>query len=344
MIVDLRSDTVTQPSAAMRRAMADAAVGDDVWGEDPTAKALEARTAELLGKEGALFVPSGTMANQIAVMLHGRAGDEIVVAKNAHVRLYETGGAAAWAGVQLAEVGEGGLYGPEDVDAVLHPDDSHAPRTVAIAIENTHNRSGGRAWPLPALDRITAHAQQRKLAVHVDGARLWNAAVALGVPEARLVGGADTVSVCFSKGLGAPAGSVIAGTKAHMKEALRLRKRLGGGMRQVGILCAGALHALEHHRTLIVEDHRRAQRLAQGIAAIAPSSIDPQAVETNIVIFQAPDPRALCAALQKEGVLLAPFGPGAVRAVTHLDVDDAGIERALSVLRSVWAFAPGASL
>lgn len=334
-MIDLRSDTLTKPSSAMRRIMAEADVGDDVWGEDPTAKRLEARAAELLGKEASLFVPSGTMANQIAVMLHARAGDEIIVSRHAHIRLYETGGPAALAGVQLVEVGEGGFYGPADVDAVLHPPDIHAPRTVAIAIENTHNRAGGRVWPLEALDSVTAHARQKGLAVHVDGARLWNAAAALGVPEARLVAGADTVSACFSKGLGAPVGSVIAGTAAHIAEARRLRKRLGGGMRQVGILCAAALYALDHNRALIEADHRRARTLALGIAEIPGLSIDLGTVETNIVIFRAPDPKGLTARLAEAGVLVAPFGPGAVRAVTHLDIDDAGIARALSALRSL---------
>jgi threonine aldolase len=335
-LVDLRSDTVTRPSPAMRRAMAEAEVGDDVWREDPTARALEEEAAALLGMEAALFVPSGTMANQIAVMLHARPGDEIVVARDAHIRLYETGGAAALAGAHLVEVGRDGTYGPADVDAVLHPHgDSHAPRTRALALENTHNRAGGRCWSLDALDTITAHAKRRGLAVHVDGARLWNAAAALGVPEHRLTGGADTVSACFSKGLGAPAGSVIAGARPLIDEALRLRKRLGGGMRQVGVLCAAALHALRHHRGELPRDHARARALAEGIAEIEGLSADPASVDTNIVLFAASDPAALVAACRAEGLLLAPFGPGRVRAVTHRDVDDEGIARALAVLRSV---------
>jgi len=335
MIVDLRSDTVTRPSLAMRKAMADAEVGDDVWGEDPTARALQERAADLLGMEAALFVPSGTMANQIAVMLHTRPGDEVLLAKHAHIRLYETGGAAAWAGVQLVELGDGGRFTPADIDAAIHGVDSHAPRSAAIAVENTHNRSGGRAWPLDALDALMAHAAKLGLPVHVDGARLWNAASALGVPESRLSRGAATVSVCFSKGLGAPAGSVIAGSRTLIAEAHRLRKRLGGGMRQVGILCAGALYAIEHNRPLIAEDHRRARLLAEGIASIEGLTIDLDAVETNIVIFGAADPRALCVKTAASGVLLAPFGPGGVRAVTHLDLDDTGITRALEVLRTL---------
>jgi threonine aldolase len=334
--IDLRSDTVTQPTPAMRRAMAEAEVGDDVWREDPTARRLEEAAAELLGTDAALFVPSGTMANQIAVMLHARPGDEIVVARDSHVRLYEGGAAAALSGVHLVEVGLRGTFGPEDVDAVLHDrKDSHAPWTRAIAIENTHNRSGGRFWPLEQLDLVVGHAKARGLGVHVDGARIWNAAVALGVPERRLTRGADTVSACFSKGLGAPAGSVIAGDRARIDEALRMRKRLGGGMRQVGILCAAALHALEHHRASLELDHARARGLAEGIAQIERLRVDPGLVETNIVVFEARDPVALVAACRAEGVLLAAFGPGRVRAVTHRDVDDAQIARALSVLRAV---------
>lgn len=337
MIVDLRSDTVTKPSAAMREAMANADVGDDVWGEDPTAKKLEERAADILGMEKALFVPSGTMANQIAVMLHARPGEEIVVARHAHLRLYETGGAAALAGAHLTEIGERGTYTPSELDAAIHPDDSHAPRTVAIAIENTHNRSGGRPWPLELRDAVVAHAARRGLRVHVDGARLWNAAVALGVPEHRLTAGADTVSACFSKGLGAPAGSVIAGSEAAMREAHRLRKRLGGGMRQVGVLCAAALFALDHHREGIAADHRRARELAAAIATMPGARIDPASVETNIVIWQAPDPAGVCARAAERGVRVAPFGPGGVRAVTHHDVDDVAIARAIEVLREVLA-------
>ncbi len=335
MIVDLRSDTVTRPSRAMREAMASAEVGDDVWGEDPTAIALQEEAAALLGMEAALFVPSGTMANQIAVMLHTRPGDEVVLSKNAHIRLYETGAAAAWAGVQLVEIGEGGRFTPAEIDAAIHGVDSHAPRTAAVAIENTHNRAGGRVWPLEQLDSVMDHARVRGLPVHVDGARLWNAASALGVVPARLTRGAATVSACFSKGLGAPAGSVLAGSKAAIADAHRLRKRLGGGMRQVGILCAGARFALAHHLPLIADDHRRARTLAEGVAQIEGLTIDLRTVETNIVIFGAPDPRALCAKAASAGLLLAPFGPGGVRAVTHLDVDDAAITRALDVLRGL---------
>lgn len=334
MIVDLRSDTVTKPTPGMRKAMLEADIGDDVWGEDPTARRLEERAAEILGKEAALFVPSGTMANQIAVMLHCGRGDEAILGKNAHLRLYESAGAAAWAGAQLVEVGESGLFEAAELDAAIQPDDSHAPRTRMVAIENTHNRSGGRVWPLEQLDRVTARAKERGLARHLDGARVWNAAAALGVPEARITAGFDTVSACFSKGLGAPVGSVIAGSRAHVKEAHRLRKRLGGGMRQVGFLCGAALFALDHQRARLVDDHRRARQLAEGIAG-TPGTKPASSVETNILVFGANDPAGLVARARAEGVLVAPFGAGAVRAVTHHDVGDDGIRRAIEVIRRV---------
>lgn len=333
MLVDLRSDTVTRPTAEMRRAMHEADVGDDVWGEDPTARRLEERAAEILGKDAALFVPSGTMANQIAVMLHCSRGDEAIVGKNAHLRLYESAGAAAWAGTQLVEAGETGLFDVAELDLCIQPDDSHAPRTRLCAIENTHNRSGGRVWPLAQLERVTARARARGLALHLDGARIWNAAAALGVPEATLAAPFDTVSACFSKGLGAPVGSVVAGSRALVREAHRLRKRLGGGMRQVGFLCGAALYAIDHHRTRLGTDHARARRLVEGLVGAPGLRADPRTVETNIVVFGADDPRGVAERARADGVLVAPFGAGAVRAVTHLDVDDAGIVRAIEVLR-----------
>jgi threonine aldolase len=332
VLVDLRSDTLTKPTPGMRKAMLEAEIGDDVWGEDPTARRLEERAAEILGKEAALFVPSGTMANQIAVMLHCGRGDEAILGQNAHLRLYESAGAAAWAGAQLVEVGEGGLFDVADLEAAIQPDDSHAPRTRMVAIENTHNRAGGKVWPLEQLDRVTARAKQLGLMRHLDGARLWNAAAALGVPEARLTAGFDSVSACFSKGLGAPVGSAIAGSRALVKEAHRLRKRLGGGMRQVGFLCGAALYALDHQRERLKDDHRRARTLADGLRGAA-GTRPAASVETNIVVFGADDPRGLVERAKEAGVLVAPFGAGAVRAVTHHDVDDAGITRAIEVLR-----------
>lgn len=337
MIVDLRSDTLTQPTPAMRAAIAAAAVGDDVWREDPTARRLEERAAEILGKEAALFVPSGTMANQIALLLHCRPGDEVVCARGAHVRLYESGAGAAWAGVQFAEIGGAdGLFEPADVEAAVLPGDYHLPRSRLVAVENTHNRGGGRVWPLDRLRAVCEHARSRGLALHLDGARIWNAAVTSGASERDIAAGFDTVSACFSKGLGAPVGSVIAGSRGDVERALRLRKMLGGGMRQIGLLCAAALHALEHHRARIADDHARARRLAEGLAEIPGMAIDAAHVETNIVIVDV-DARVsaaeLCRRAAEQGVMIAPVGPRAVRAVTHLDVSDAGIERAIAVLR-----------
>jgi threonine aldolase len=241
--VDLRSDTLTRPTEAMRRAMASADVGDDVYGEDPSAAALEARSAELLGKEAALFVPSGTMANQIALLLHCRPGDEVVVGRGAHLFYYEGGAGGAWAGVQFLEVGTTGLFTAEDVRAAVKPLAYWLPRTRAVAVENTHNRSGGRVFPEADFAAIAEAARSKGLALHVDGARIWNAAVATGKTPAELTKHADTVSACFSKGLGAPVGSVIAGTGAHIDEARRFRRMLGGAMRQVGVLCAAATYA-----------------------------------------------------------------------------------------------------
>ena len=336
-IVDLRSDTLTRPTPQMRRVMADAEVGDDVWRDDPSAARLEAKAAEVLGKEASLFVPSGTMANQIALLLHCRPGDEVIVGRGSHLRLYESGAGAAWAGVQFAEVGQGGLFDPEELVGAIQSSDYHAPRTRLVSLENTHNRGGGRVWPLHALRAVTDAARERGLALHLDGARLWNASVALGAPERELAAPFETVSVCFSKGLGAPVGSVIAGSSEAIGRALRLRKMLGGGMRQVGILCAAAQHALEEHRGLLAEDHRRARTLALGIAEMKRARISVDDVETNIVIFESTllPAAALCARLEESGVRMAPVGPNHVRLVTHLDVDDVGVERALQSLRAL---------
>jgi len=336
-IVDLRSDTFTKPTPAMRAAMAGAEVGDDVWGDDPTAAALEARAAELLGKDAALFVPSGTMANQIALLLHCRPGDEVIVGRGAHTRLYESGAGAAWAGVQFAEVGGAdGTFTGADVEAAALPADRNLPRTRLIAVENTHNRGGGRVWPRAQIDGVVARARARGLALHLDGARIWNAAVAAGASERELAAPFDTVSACFSKGLGAPVGSVIAGGRDDIERARRFRKMLGGGMRQVGILCAGALYALEHHRARLADDHANARRLAAGVAGIAGVTLDADKVETNIVIFEVAGIAAAELARRTEaaGVRLHAIAPTRLRAVTHLDVDAAGIDRAIAAVRA----------
>jgi threonine aldolase len=340
VIVDLRSDTFTKPTAAMRAAMAAAEVGDDVWGDDPTARRLEERAAELLGKPAALFVPSGTMANQIALLLHCRPGDEVIVGRGAHTRLYESGAGAAWAGVQFAEAGGAdGTFTADDVDAAALPADRNLPRTRLVAVENTHNRGGGRVWPRAQLDAVAARARAGGYALHLDGARIWNAAVASGISERVLAAPFDTVSACFSKGLGAPVGSVIAGGGDDVERARRFRKMLGGGMRQVGILCAGALYALEHHRDRLADDHANARRFAAGLARVAGLNVDPARVETNIVIFEVTAVSAVELARRTEasGVRLHAIAPTRLRAVTHLDVDAAGIDRAIAAVRAALA-------
>jgi threonine aldolase len=338
--VELRSDTFTRPTPAMRQAMASADVGDDVWGEDPTARALEARAAELLGKEAALFVTSGTMANQIALLLHCRPGDEVIVGRGAHVRLYESGAGSAWAGVQMAEIGgSDGTFDAAELEAAILPPDRNLPRTRLVALENTHNRGGGRIWPREQTAAVVDRARAHGLALHLDGARIWNAAAASGVSERELAAPFDTVSACFSKGLGAPVGSVIAGTREAIDRALRLRKMLGGGMRQVGVLCAAALHALAHHRARLADDHANARHLARGLAAIDGVRTDPARVETNIVMFEVqPIPAVeLSRRLAERGVRIAPIAAQRLRAVTHLDIDAAGIDRALEAVRAALA-------
>jgi threonine aldolase len=333
--VDLRSDTITRPTEAMRRAMASAEVGDDVYGEDPTARRLEARAAEVLGKEAALFVPSGTMANQIALMVHCRPGDEVILGQGSHVYYYEGGAGGAWAGVQFVPVGEGGLFDVADLEVGMKPGHYVLPRSRLLALENTHNRAGGRVFPQDTVQRLADRARKLGLGVHLDGARIWNAAVATGESPAGLCAPADTVSACFSKGLGAPVGSVLAGNRGHIEEARRLRRMLGGAMRQVGVLCAAALHALEHHVPRLAGDHDNARRLAEGLAAAPGLQCESAQVETNIVLFDvANGGRAsdFVARAAEHGVLLNATGPSRVRAVTHQDVDRAQVERAIEAL------------
>ncbi|MCK6570427.1 aminotransferase class I/II-fold pyridoxal phosphate-dependent enzyme [Myxococcota bacterium] len=337
---DFRSDTVTRPTAGMLRAMTEASVGDDVFGDDPTVAALQARAAALLGVEAALFVPSGTMANQIAMLTHCRPGDDVLVGEGSHSYLYEGGGGAALAGVQFTLVGTGGLFdAAELLAAVKGPDASgHAPPTRLLMLENTHNRGGGRIWAPDRFAAVVAAARSRELAIHLDGARLFNAAVATGLPPSTWAARVDSVSFCLSKGLGCPVGSLLCGSEAFVRRAHRYRKMLGGGMRQSGLLAAAGLYALEHHIERLAEDHRRARRLAEGLARLPGLRIDPAGVETNIVIAElepgAPTPAAFCAALATAARAL-PFGPRAVRFVTHLDVTDADVERALSAAASV---------
>jgi threonine aldolase len=336
-MVDLRSDTVTRPTSAMRRAMAEAEVGDDVFGEDPTAARLEARVAEMLGQEAAVFVPSGVMGNQIALRIHTRPADEVVVAERSHIYHYEGAAPAALWGVQLRPVGDGsGVLTPSDVEAVVQGAHDWEARTRLVCLENTVNKAGGVAVPLDAITPVADLARQHSLALHLDGARLWNAAVALGEAPAALAAPFDTVNVCLSKGLGAPVGSVLAGPGELIREARRVRKLLGGGMRQVGVLAAAALVALNDFErddhALVRADHARARHLAEAIEAAGLALVRPP--DTNIVLFETPEPAAeAVAGLEDAGVRTVPFGPHAVRAILHRDVDDAAAERAADAIR-----------
>lgn len=331
--IDLRSDTVTRPTAEMRKAMAEARVGDDVYGEDPTVHELERETAELLGKEAALFMPSGTMSNQVALLVHTSPGDQALVTQGAHMLVYESGAAAAVAGVQLTPLGEGGRLAPDAIDAaVLGPGDHH-PKTRLLAIENTHNRSGGRVFPQPLALEVIERARAHGLGLHLDGARLWNAAIATGSSVSELAAPFDTVSVCFSKGLGAPVGSALCGRREAIREARRFRKRLGGGMRQAGVVAAAALHALRHHRGLLARDHDHARLLAELLVHHRGVRLEPDPVETNIVMLHvSKDALALVARVRQRGVLISAVDGATLRLVTHLDLDEAAVRRAAEVL------------
>ncbi|RME36631.1 MAG: aminotransferase class I/II-fold pyridoxal phosphate-dependent enzyme, partial [Planctomycetota bacterium] len=326
---------------AMRRAMAEADVGDDVFGDDPTVNRLQEKVAELLGKEAAVYVPSGSMANQTAIRAQTQPGDEIICHADSHIYHYEAGAPAGLSGCSLRLLaGERGRFTPDDVRAALRPTDSHFPQSRLIVIENTHNRGGGSIWPIEPIEAIRRLADEHGLHMHLDGARLMNACVATGRSPTDYTRFFDTVSICFSKGLGAPVGSAVAGSREVIRRVHRFRKMFGGGMRQAGIIAAGALYALEHHVERLAEDHANARRLAEGIAEIDGLHIDPATVETNIVYFDVGGDRtaaALCDALRERGVWMLPVGPNRVRAVTHLDVSADGIERAIKALRTVTA-------
>jgi len=340
-VIDLRSDTVTQPTPDMRRAMAEAVVGDDVFGEDPTVNRLEERVAALLGKEAALYVPSGTMGNLIAVLSHCGRGDEMILGDKAHIFLYEQGGAAALGGVQPHTV-PNQPDGTLDLDQVrdsIRSDNDHFPVTRLIALENTQNRCGGRVLRPAYVDAAGALAHEHNLSLHVDGARLWNAAVALGVPPARLVAVADSVNVCFSKGLGAPVGSAVAGNRDFVRRARRMRKQVGGGMRQAGILAAACLVALDEMVDRLAEDHANARRLAVGLAAIDGIVLDPATIETNIVFFDVVHPGVtapqLAAALAGRGVLMSAANAQRLRAVANYHITAADVDTALGAVAEV---------
>jgi threonine aldolase len=333
-VIDLRSDTVTQPTPAMRRAIAAAEVGDDVFGDDPTVLRLQTEVAARLGKAAALFVPSGTMGNQLALMAQTRPGDQVLLEAGAHIYNYEGGAPAALSGLHVTPVATAdGRLAWAQVEAALHPDDVHFAPPRLVCLENTHNRAGGRILPAETAQVLGGKAHERGLRVHLDGARLWHAHVATGLPLDRLAAPADTVSVCFSKGLGAPVGSVLAGDADTIRRAHRCRKRLGGGMRQAGILAAACLHALEHHLERLAEDHAHARRLAESLAH--PQLAVNHPVETNIVIIDVrppATPEGLLVHLRGAGVLGVGFGPGRVRLVPHLGVDPQQIEAVVAAL------------
>lgn len=341
LTVDLRSDTVTRPTAAMRDAMAHADVGDDVMGEDPTVNGLQEAVAGLLGKEAALFVPSGTMANQVAVRTHTEPGDEIILEGTAHIYIYEGGGFAALSGVSVCcAPGERGLLTPAAVAAAIRAPGSlsHFPVTRLLCLENSANRGGGTVYTPARTRALAAVARAHGLALHLDGARLLNASVAQGVDPAELAEPFDSVSVCLSKGLGCPVGSLLAGSRAFIERAHRFRKQFGGGMRQAGILAAAGLHALEHHVDRLADDHRRARRLAEALARLPGLEVDLEAVQTNMVYIGLPagaDNAAWLAELKARGVLAGAVKPGLLRAVTHLDVDDAGIDAAIGAFTAL---------
>jgi len=339
--IDLRSDTVTRPTPAMREAMARAEVGDDVYGEDPTVNRLQAVAAELLGKEAAIFVPSGTMANQLAARGLTQHGDVVLAGEGAHILRYESGAAAALSGVQIKTVGHGGLFDADEVRAAMVPADHHYAPVTLVAMENTHNSAGGRVFPLKSLKRIAAFARERGLRLHLDGARLFNAVVATGIPAATWAEPFDTVSFCLSKGLGAPVGSLVCGSSSVIDRVHRFRKMYGGGMRQAGILAAAGLHALEHHVDRLAEDHHNAQRLAAGLQRLG-LKVDPPP-ETNMVLFEVEDTMAFLSAASTCGVLINPVAERRFRAVTHLDVTAADIAAALDRLGRALAELHGAA-
>jgi threonine aldolase len=335
--IDLRSDTVTRPTPAMRAAIAAAEVGDDQYGEDPTTTRLQAVCAERLGHEAALWMPSGTMANQVALRVLTRPGDEVITSRESHAGWHETGGAAANAGVQLVEVGTGGLFTADEMESAIKPAGLPVfPPTTLVQVENTHNRGGGLVFPQDEVVRICERAHARGLARFLDGARLWNASVASGRPEAELAAPFDLVSVAFSKGLGAPGGSLLAGRRELIAAAQRHRRMLGGSMRQTGHYAAAALHGLAHHRDRLAEDHAHARAFAEALAPCPAVQLDLATVQTNIVVFHlragAPDAPTLVARAREHGVLLNAFGPRTVRVALHLDVSGAQAAQAAQTL------------
>lgn len=341
-IIDLRSDTVTKPSPAMRKAIAEAEVGDDVLGDDPTIQRLERRCAELFGKAAAVFVPTGTMANAVSIRATCEHGDEIICDDTTHSYNYETAAPAALCGVSLRLIdGKRGIFTGDDVRRNVRADSIHFPRSRMVIIENTNNRGGGAIWPLENIDSVREACQEHGFWLHLDGARLMNACVATGKTPTEYTKHFDSLSMCFSKGLGAPVGSIVAGPDEFITRCRRFRKMFGGVMRQSGILAAAALYGLDHNIARLAEDHANARLLADAIAALDGLDLDPTTVQTNIVIFRVEPQRGsaadLAARLGDRGVRVIPTGPDTIRAVTHLDVSRDDIEHAISVFREVCA-------
>jgi len=340
-MIDLRSDTVTVPTDGMRKAMARAEVGDDVYGEDPTVNRLQEMAAALLSKRFALFVPSGTMANQLAIRSHTQPGQEVIVESKSHIVRYEQGAAGALAGVQLHWVpGERGIMSAEQVEAAIRPTDPHSISTALICLENTHNAGGGTIYPLATIEKIRALAAKHNIPMHLDGARLMNAVAATTLPPASYAQHFETVSLCLSKGLGAPVGSLlISSDRQLIDRARRFRRMYGGAMRQAGILAAAGIYALEHHVARLTDDHNHAKKLARLLQQIPSVQIAPQHVETNIVIFEVTDqrrtPAEIVAALKEQGVLINAIGGLSYRAVTHLNVSSKQIDEAGAVFTRV---------
>lgn len=336
-VCDLRSDTVTRPSAEMRAAIAAAPVGDDQFGEDPTVNLLQERIAELLGKQAALWVPTGTMANQVALRVLTRPGDDVIVSSESHAVWHETGAAAANAGVQFTNIGAQGIFTVDEFFAACMPR-GHVvyPPTTLVEIENTHNRAGGVIFPQDEAGHICAAAQEHNVATYLDGARLWNVAVASGLSPAQLAAPFDLISVALSKGMDAPGGSLLTGTQDLIAQAVRYRRMLGGAMRQVGIFAAAGLYALDHNMERLAEDHANARYIATQLAECPRIILDPAAVQTNIIVFSltadAPDALWIVAQARERGVLVFVFGPRTIRAVTHLDISRQQCARAAEVL------------
>ena len=340
-MIDLRSDTVTKPTQEMRRAIYEADVGDDVFGEDPTVNRLQGRVAELLGKERAIWVASGTMGNLLSVKSLTEPGDEVIVEAESHVFMYEAAGAAAFSGVQLRTIpGKRGAITREQVQSAIRPQDFHQPKSSLVVIENTHNRAGGAIIPIDEIKRIRKFCLDSGLKMHMDGARLLNAAVASGTSAREYAKHFDTVTICFSKGLGAPMGSMIAGDGGVIDRVRRFRKMVGGGQRQVGIAAGAAIWALEHHVGRLADDHKNARRLAEALSEMPGISLDPDEVETNIVIFEIDGekrkPVDIVVEMGKRGILMLPFGETKIRCVTHLDVTADDIEETVGAFRAVF--------